>query len=175
MENATNATLFPTDPAAIFTGIKDALGITFLTKTIQCSRTHAYRLCASSKTNEETRKNPLHIIEIIVKELMDRGYKSIAVALVDRLAKIVGGELSFRNAKPDKDSFLAETLDVNSATSQFHIKAQKHLAHGSFSEEEVRAAKKDAHQQIDEAYAAFKIQKKEVIPNANPLHSPDRP
>jgi len=146
---------FPTDPAEVFTSIKDALGVTFFTRTFAYSKTHIYRWCASKNTNEETRKNPLHILEIIIGELMNRGYKNIAIATVDRLARIVGGELSFRNAVPDKDSFLAETLDVNLATARFHAMANDYLSSGTYSVEEIRAAKKNAHLQIDEAYKAF--------------------
>jgi len=58
------------------------------------------------------------------------------------MAKAVGGELSFRNVDPDKDTFLEETLDTNSAISNFHIIGQELLKSGSHSIEDVRAAKK---------------------------------
>jgi len=160
MNDLTTIANFPTDPSEVFTSIKDALGVTFFTRTFAYSKTHVYRWCASKNTNEETRKNPLHILEIIIKELMDKGYENVAIATIDRLARIVGGELCFRNAIPDKNSFLAETLDVNSATARFHTIANEHLSSGAYSIEEVRAAKKYAHQQIDEAFAAFLIESK---------------
>ena len=102
---------------------------------------------------------------------MENGHDDIAIAIADRIARKVGGELSFRNATPDKASFLAETLDVNSATNRFHTLANDRLNGGTPSEAEIRAAKKYAHQQIDEAFASFEIElkrkttlKKEVTP-----------
>ncbi|MBI9093080.1 MAG: hypothetical protein JEZ12_28040 [Desulfobacterium sp.] len=149
---------FPNSPAEVFSVIAGTLGTTFLIKEAKMTRQTIGRWCASKETHGETRRNPLHFVELIIEELMARGNDDIAIAIADRIAKRVGAELSFKNATPDKDSFLAETIDVHSAVNRFHVLAQDKLEGGKPSTEEIRIAKAYAHQQIDEAFAAFEQQ-----------------
>lgn len=151
----TQSLTIPTNTSEAFEAAMQALTPSWMTKKLGYSLTHIYRMAANKQTNEEKRRDPFCMAELIIKGLVDMGQKKLAVAIVDRLARAVGGELSFRNVEPDKDSFLEEILDINTAVSQFGEKAQGLLKTGSCSLEDVRDAKKEIHRQADEAYNAL--------------------
>lgn len=148
----------PTSSSQAFEAAMHALTPKWMTKNLSYSLTHIYRMAAHENTTEAKRRDPFCMAELIIKGLVDMGQKRLAVAIVDRMAKAVGGELSFRNVTPDKDSFLEETLDTNEAVARFHIKGQELLKDNMGSIENVRAAKKRAHIQIDEEFKALTLE-----------------
>ena len=88
-----------------------ALSVKWMVKSLNYSKTHIYKMAAYRETNEEQRRDPICILEQIIEGLMNHGFKDLAIAIVDRLAKIVGAKLVFETAEPDKTDIRDELLD----------------------------------------------------------------
>lgn len=149
---------FPIETHEFFNAYRKAFGIVRMIKLFGVSQTSIYRWCADPDTNGETRPNPLDKLDIMFEDFTDAGEQETAERFADRIARRVGGELCFRNVNPDRDSFLEETLDTNEAVAKFHLKGQALLKSSKGSIEEVRAAKKIAHKQLDEEFKALTIE-----------------
>lgn len=112
--------LTTTHPAIIFGNITEALSAKWLASNLKYSLTHIYRMGADPQTNGEARRSPIHMIEIIITELVNRGRKELAVKIVDRLCRLLGGRfVSVETVKADKITLAEELLDNVSALAAY--------------------------------------------------------
>lgn len=131
-----------------------------MAKKLDVSLTHVYRSCASKKTNGEARTNPIKQAKIIVKELIKNAKFDAAYVIAASIAHEIGGEISFRNHTPDKNTYQEEMLDTVSSVSTLMDFCQQYID-GKKTYIQMWWAKKNAHKEIDELVAMAKQVKQE--------------
>ncbi len=94
-----------------FNACKKNLGLAVLVKLFKVSPRQIDRWACDPDFADSSQRNPLDRHETLLKKLVDLGVEDIAIASVDRQAKIVGCVLRVESSTPDKETILEELLD----------------------------------------------------------------
>lgn len=102
-----------------FHACKVRLGKSTLTDLFKKSIRQIDRWSCDPDFSESAQRNPMDKYETLLNKLVERGVMDIAQAAVDRQARIVGCELKFSDAFPDKDTIEEELLDNLPALAEY--------------------------------------------------------
>ena len=94
-----------------FNACKQNIGITALTKLFKVGPRQIDRWACDPDFTESSQRNPLDRYESLLKKLMDLGVDDIAMAAVDRQARIVGCTLRVNRPVADKATIAEVLLD----------------------------------------------------------------
>ena len=104
-----------------FHAAKKILGDSFLQKVYKKSLRQIYRWSANPDFCEDTEKNPLDRIKIILGRLVEIGREDVAYSAVQMLAEVLDCELVSKNhPTPDKSTIEDECLDDYPTITAFH-------------------------------------------------------
>ena len=121
MPNATS--LPPLTPREFIAFVRAKLGEGYLLTKFHVDRRTLQRWVSDERYvgEEGTRKNPVEKFEEILRDLSERGHEMESIAIVGRLAAIVGCDLELPWSKePDKQTVADECLDDYPALTRFH-------------------------------------------------------
>lgn len=125
------------------------VGAKKLSKELSVSLQHIYRMGASRKTNGEVRDNPFIQSQKTLRTMLKKGLHDAAFIVADSFARMIGGEIAFRDHTPDKDTYQEEMLDTAKATADLMEICQLYLE-GKANFGQMRTVKKAAHNEIDQ-------------------------
>lgn len=117
----TTAPQIPVKSWQFFTTCRRLLGDSFLQKLFKVSLRQIQRWSADPAFAEDTDRNPVDRIEVLLSRLMEIGREDVARAMVSRLAIAVDCELQcLDSVMPDGKTLSEELLDDHMPLAQFH-------------------------------------------------------
>jgi len=124
MSDITPETVIPVKSWQFFNACKKNLGMTALTTIFKISPRQIARWACDPDYTDSSQRNPIDRYEILLKKLVDLGVDDIAMAAVDRQAKIVGCTLRIKAVYPDKKTLAEELLDNLPALAEYQEAAR---------------------------------------------------
>lgn len=151
MPHATG--LPPLTPREFIAFVRAKLGEGYLLTKFHVDRRTLQRWVSDERYvgEEGTRKNPVEKFEELLRDLSERGHEMESMAIVGRMAAIVGCDLvAACHGDPDKQTVADECLDDYPALTRFH-----QAVRGSEGSDAVRHLRDMAVQEIRETFERY--------------------